>query len=694
MDQIINGYGPKERAILSDSEWFRLINQSAVRQKFFTDVQHNAMWDFFVTKSGRVFFPLCAELTFPEIVRFYEYLPETNEFKLHFKLEERVFQHETAIRTSKIHTSICEMKDGRLIMTTHTTARSPVHPDWMPFAYYTHPWEGYQGSIVIIYDPDTGVLENRGVPVPHESIYGAKYDEKHNALYFTGWARGHMYRLDLDTNILIDYGKVTEYGSFRIAEGPDGNFYCSSRSGSFFRVNAETRQLEDLGMLPNNNGIYSENHCVLSFTFNYENKLYFTVYNAKGLWSYDPVTNTMEYVGDFRPRIGGMMPDLENDSSTPPLGYGLCLDDRNCLWYGYSNIALHLVKWDLFRGGKPEDMGVIGTEARAVVNLSEMYFHDRKLYLADTNHSYDGPGVVVVDLDALGKTGNSLDNRPISGDIFVYYRYLLITQDPLLGGIGYTPPEDGRAKPLHEIYPGENFEDKFAEITKSEGRVTPLMQFKEKNKHWFDQPCKPILLWKVLGPGKSMVFDLFYREGDLLAIAGDEEEKYLLTIRDGQVIRIEKTQWERPPVSERLMALSYPYYPGRQYKAIPSCAAAWNGGRYVVGTEDGMLAVVNGDQVFSLGTAGPNGSVNALAANAEQTVLYGVTGDAMDLGNIFSYTDETGLRWEGTAFRETVIEGVTMFANRLSAIALSPSGDALAIGSRDRIGVILLYSLC
>jgi len=106
-----------------------------------------------------------------------------------------------------------------------------------------------------------------------------------------------------------------------------------------------------------------------------------------------------------------------------------------------------------------------------------------------------------------------------------------------------------------------------------------------------------------------------------------------------------------------------------------------------------MLAIVDGASVYSLGTAGPSGTVNAMAVNNDQTVLYGVSGDAMDLGNIFSYTDASGLRWQGTAFRETVSDGVTMFANHLSAIAVSPSGDTLAIGSRDRLGVILLYKL-
>ena len=104
---------------------YRTIPQSALTYCGFPDdVKHNAIWDFTVLDDGRVFFSLCAEEIVAMYVRLYEYLPETNTFKLHFQLEDKVFQFPRAISTSKIHSSIHKMKDGRLIMTTHTTARS------------------------------------------------------------------------------------------------------------------------------------------------------------------------------------------------------------------------------------------------------------------------------------------------------------------------------------------------------------------------------------------------------------------------------------------------------------------------------------------------------------------------------------------------------------------------------------------
>ncbi len=101
-----------------------------------------------------------------------------------FRVEDVILPQDRAIRASKFHTSISFMTDGRIIMTTHTTDKSPRHPTWMPLAYYHHLWEGFAGGNIIIYDPKTKKAENLGIPVPHESIYGATYDPRQQRAVF------------------------------------------------------------------------------------------------------------------------------------------------------------------------------------------------------------------------------------------------------------------------------------------------------------------------------------------------------------------------------------------------------------------------------------------------------------------------------------------------------------------------------
>ena len=232
-----------------DAAFFRALPEEAVRHRLLDeDMRHNAIWDMAISREGRVFFSLCAELAESRYVRLYEYLPDENAFRLHFRLEDRVIVQDREIRASKIHTSMAFMEDGRLIMTTHTTSQAPQHPTWMAEGYYQHLWEGFPGSHLLLYDPETGILENRGIPAPHETLYGGTYDPLHRVYYCGGMIRGHAYACSLDDNRVTDLGQVTEFGAYRWVTGPDGHVYSSSRTGRLFRIRTDTRQVEELGI--------------------------------------------------------------------------------------------------------------------------------------------------------------------------------------------------------------------------------------------------------------------------------------------------------------------------------------------------------------------------------------------------------------------------------------------------------------
>ena len=102
----------------------KLLPQSAIKGAFISaDDNRNAIWDMFVTKEGRCFFSVCAELYVHRSAGLYEYIYETNEIKCCFELDNMVLYEKDAIMPSKIHTSMSEMNDGRIIMTTHTTSQ-------------------------------------------------------------------------------------------------------------------------------------------------------------------------------------------------------------------------------------------------------------------------------------------------------------------------------------------------------------------------------------------------------------------------------------------------------------------------------------------------------------------------------------------------------------------------------------------
>lgn len=680
-----------------DPEAFRMIPKEAIVHKYFTDEpEYAASWDLFVTKSGRIFFPLCAELYYPMMTRLYEYLPEQDKFRLCFKIEDVTFQQDRAIRTSKIHTSIAEINDGRLIMTTHTTARSPYHPDWMPHAYHAHPWEGYQGSHILIYDYINDKVEDKGIPVPFESIYGAKYDSRHNCLYFTGYIKGHLYRYDLDTNRITDYGKVTEFGSFRICEGPDGHFYSSSRSGNFYRINTDTQQIEELGIeFPNNNGKYSTYHRIISYSAILQDKLYLQVTFDTGLWCYDPKHNTLEYAGDLRPvNMGNYVPKEDPGSYTQWI-FGLAADDEGCLWYGYGLGGLHLCRYDVLRGTKPEQFGIIGTQERGIETAAELLYRDNKLYCGNTNHLLDGPGVAVIDIPKLLDAKKNNRKGDICGDALFY---LTIARNADQPTFAFRPADGFIPVPLDSFYPYDSLEADMQSYIDDEISSSGYQEVMNANPVSFcAKKLEGILLWRLLSIELSQVHYLYWDDDHtLMAQTGTKDgQKLLLTLKDGVITdQKELEEFTKDTIPGHLLGLEYPSYPGRQYKAVPHAVAPWKDGSYLVGTLDGMLAVVRPDgSVFSLGTAAQNGPIHQICVNSDCTKAYGVAGDAQDLGNIFAYDDTRGLRWEGTVYREKLEEGITLSADRLYRIALSPDESTLAVGSVDRMGGIYLYTL-
>jgi hypothetical protein len=135
--------------------------------------------------------------------------------------------------------------------------------------------------------------------------------------------------------------------------------------------------------------------------------------------------------------------------------------------------------------------------------------------------------------------------------------------------------------------------------------------------------------------------------------------------------------------------LVLPHAAGRQYLAKPSAVTDWNNGRKIVGTKDGLLAIINGQDVYALGNAAAYGPIRCLCTNESKTRLWGTAGDIEDLGTVFYYDDNVGLRQLGFLIYNIhgYFDGPTA-SNILSSIAVSKDEKLIAIGGADRIGSI------
>ena len=646
-------------------QYMRMIPQDGVKQCFIDAPGFNAAWDYCVTPEGKHYIPCCAEGTFPEYVKLYEYLPESNTMKLCFDLEGTIVTHPRTIRPSKIHTSINPMPDGKLIMTTHTTASAPDHPCWLPEGYYTHMWEGFVGSNVLIYDPAAGKVEDLGIPVPRDTIYGAKYLPESNCLFFITYIRGHGYLFHLDDRRVEDFGQLTEFGSYYLKEASDGNIYFSTRSGDLWRFNRKTLKPEYTGVeIPREDNPSCRGRNVMTYAANGpDGKMYFVTHLGQRFFAYDPKTNTLETLCATVPE--GMREDYPGG-----MVFGMAFDKNNILWYTCGTFGLHLCSLDILDPkAEPVDYGLIGTEKRGHCCVENIFLREDVLYMSDANHGPDAPGVVSVELETVRR------NREAG----------ILCQDVLL----YLRGDAERFVPLYRGDPkadGQWILDYMAQEQRDRENIqaNPFAFGGEKR-----YVCK---IWKRLGPEGSQVEKVaFDSRGDVEAWTTGGKK---VLVRDGELLSVTEEKTERKEKEERFAHVKLPAHPGRQYLAKESAWVQLADGSCLVGTRDGMLAKVTGEKVFSLGAVCNDGPVHAMAVTADGKRVYGVAGDRESLGVVFSFDLDTGVTLEGAvAFQNGDSRERTGVSCEPCCVAVSSDGKRVAIGVRDNLGCVYEFEV-
>lgn len=658
----------EQKYLLSGPKDYHLIPQRGVRQYVYSDTVHNAIWDSNAGPDGRLWYGLATELSASGYVRLCSFDYHTGQVQEHFRVEDVIMPHDRQIRASKFHSSICFMPDGRMIMTTHTTDKSPCHPAWMPLGYYHHLWEGFGGGHILIYDPKTNHVDNLGCPVPHESIYGACYEPDTDSLFFTGWMRGHLYCYRLQEKQVTDFGKVTENNAFRLVRGKDGKIYGSSRSGYLYRVDPKSLKIED-GNIQFQHEAYDHNTCYNELSIartGPDGKLYMAIMYGRNFLSLDTTSGKIQDMGPYLP-AERYSPD-ENRNGV----FGMDFDSHGVLWYVVTSlnnyesnleygIPAGLFRWDITRGGKPEFMGIAGTAERACGWNSEVVCtKDDILYITGSNHSLDGPDLLGIDLKQFDAA------HPCSGGL---------VKDPYFDRENVFYQECARK--IHQ-------DEAFAANNPTNVQL-PLA-------------ADPVLLWRALAPDQipnSAVRRLFWQGDTLCGVCG-REKAFHFRIRNGELQSLTPVEDGTDFLSETEQIQDIPGLPhkaGRQYLAHACASADLSEGRKLIGTHDGLLAIVTENKIFSLGAPATNGPIHALSAAPDGKTVYGVCGDEMDICSLFKYSDETGLQELGFMECRGKEPNQICFCTYVTTCAVSPDGKYLAVGANERLGTVLIYKL-
>jgi hypothetical protein len=654
--------------------FFELLPQDVLRvSEFPAASKHNAIWDFGWGHDGKMYAALCGELGNAVNVMLYEYNRCTGRLELCFDGGREAMADPRMIPPSKIHTSITPIPGGKVIMSTHTTARSSAHPYWLFEQHYTHQWEGFPGSHVLIWDPATRQCSNLGIPVTRDSIYGAAYDARNNALWFTTFLRGHLYRLDLESRNVRDFGQITEFGSYAVIKDPLGNMLTSSRSGHVFHVAVDDCRITDLGIFaaePEMNPLWHVHRVLGHHALMPDGRLLLSFYFSERLYAFDPAKLKFE-------RLGNFCPTSFRQSAPSAAQKGLAFDSRGILWLATmcpTNVtigsATHLHRWDIMKGGKPEYVGMIGTPERATACISEIHMdEDDVLHIADTNHGEDIPRILAVNTRAINspfKRGKQVR------DVTAYILY-----------------EDGK-----KAYPADNYESAAAPYLKLLRQMDDYNEFLEHKARSAVSAAETtgIRLWRYFGRGPaSVVKNLEWRQPDELVFevaSGTymltEKERFQNPMETGHSFRKPET----PP--EALNAARPPSRQGRQFKSGISAWTRWGDFSWIIGTEDGCIALYHEKTklTYALGAIGMHGPVHQIAAATGHA--YGVSGDPSDLGHVFHYCAETGLRELGRLYFKPESESV-FSSTRPVKVAVSLDAERVAISVADDLGCIYIY---
>lgn len=353
---------------------------------------------------------------------------------------------------------------------------------------------------------------------------------------------------------------------------------------------------------------------------------------------------------------------------------GITFDEEGVLWYVFfGDCGCWLVSWDVIRGGTPFNHGLIGSPERRIGYSSEIRIQRGVLYAADSNHAYDPPGIFSVRLDTLRGRGPS--DLPCA-DSYHYMRFI-------------NGPEE---------YPGDFGVDAERYYAIDLLRNARSERFFEENTHVFNTPSHFLTkIWRQVPIEESSVTRVWYDElGQVHAISGERGEHHIV-LKTGKVISIDAEKGavpELPAAADLFQGVKLPAHPGRQYLATASACAPLSGGRSLVGTLDGMLAVVRDGRAFSLGACAPHGPVHQIVSTKDGKMAFGVAGDPDDMGTVFTYDDDNGLTIYGRIFINSgrSIGGLGASCEPY-CLALSGDDRMLAIGARDRMGCVYEYDL-
>jgi hypothetical protein len=606
----------------------------------------------------------------------------------------------------------------------------------------------------MIVDPDTNKVEIKGIPVPRESMYGGMLGNDPRYYYFLGYMRGHFYRIDLETNEVKDYGKVSEFSSCRLVKDAKGRFYGSSYTGGMWRYDPELDEIQDLKV-----SFLSPNGT------KHRRQFIFAVHSPRNsLFLVDNVDSEMiELFPETLEVIRHGHIHLPQQLPITPYGIGgLAADENFVLYYGLKTndgyCPIRLVRWDILNGGKPENLGLISPGGKDSQYICEMIFdRDGWLQMVDVCGEFS-PYILAVDVKKLQPPGPDAPNAQLKPYWESDYNgvgapaFMHIVSDstqtvPLhqhmdwknttvryvreLNGRVYTISGKERVyltesdftsgKPLRiaAVYDGgasmccEEVGDGRVAVMTTDNKIV-LVDLVSGNCETSMEVPAGIELAKFHGeldPNRLLTSDIEgtvylydYSSGVLRKL-----DNILVDSNDGYIIKLDNNwlllsgkndeivKYNIAEMRSEKLDVKAATIRGRAFKATITGGAVLGDGTIVAGTLDGMLFSLAPDlRKTTYGRLYSSGLLrNFIKLNNEEVV--GIYGGSRDAGHVFHFSRDTGFvdlgRPRVLKDNNEVREVESEWGNihRISCLSYDSMEDSLCVASAEEYGCVIQY---
>ena len=211
---------------------------------------HDVIYSLAAGPDGRIYLGVSNERASGVHAQLWSYDPRDGRFRHHYDVAPfaPALPGANCIPHCKMHLCLEVDSKGVVYAMTHFTVPARGEKHWLPMETWGDPMHGYEGALVLSYDPRSDRAERLGVLAPHEGARVMTIDRKRRALYATCYPRNHLYRYDIDDRRVRDLGRIGQENSFGLSCDRRGRVFVTDDRGTLLRYDPDADRLEALGL--------------------------------------------------------------------------------------------------------------------------------------------------------------------------------------------------------------------------------------------------------------------------------------------------------------------------------------------------------------------------------------------------------------------------------------------------------------